>query len=399
MWHPFDPPMDPSPNQQPDPAQKERQAQASWKKTSTLLLYVALAVYLFLMYCLPMLNAEKKELGGEEGILQNGVYYVHAGSDFPRTDQVRDSIGLCAYTPGQETEILVSSKDYTLITFPSCWDINSHGLFFADRDTVTLYRMDLKTREITALYALPEAPKGTNPYIFPNGLWEDRIALICYDGNSTYHLVLDCRTGKVLSKEPDDQGKSWNMLAGDRTLTQYQMDYPSGTEYPDWERDVKDGLYYYNDLRENGISVLPQGHQLEESESRVIGDAILVVCHPFEDRSDWTYQLFLADGRILDLPRDTKGTTHRFLAVSGQWLFYSVHISDPTPNVTKVTSELRVMDLNTMETYLISSECDPYHAVTDGNWFYSCRDTTNCYQLEYNAQGIPCGLTLIESNI
>ena len=169
-------------------------------------------------------------------------------------------------------------------------------------------------------------------------------------------------------------------MAGERTLVQYQMDA-------------------YTDLRENNISVLPAGHQLEAYESRAIGDAILVVSHPFEDIGNWTSRLFLPDGSILDLPKDTEDAYYRYLAVSGQWFFYMENQRDPTPNVTRWITELRAMDLETGESYLVSTEYDPYFAVTDGNWFYSYGDYTNCYQLEYDDQGIPCGLTLIESNI
>ena len=203
---------------------------------------------------------------------------------------------------------------------------------------------------------------------------------MCYDGFHDYHVVLDCRTGEVLSKEKDVQGQEWNLVAGERTLVQYQMDA-------------------YTDLRENNISVLPAGHQLNAYESRAIGDAILVVSHPFEDIGNWTSRLFLPDGSILDLPKDTEDAYYRYLAVSGQWFFYMENQRDPTPNVTRWITELRAMDLETGESYLVSTEYDPYFAVTDGNWFYSYGDYTNCYQLEYNDQGIPCGLTLIEERI
>ena len=59
---------------------------------------------------------------------------------------------------------------------------------------------------------------------------------------------------------------------------------------------------------------------------------------------------------------------------------------------------LDCVDLETGESYEVSPTYI-YFAVTDGNWFYSYGDYTNCYQLEYDDQGIPCGLTLIESNI
>ncbi len=378
MRDPFNYPLEPMSHQQAQAEQKERKARSSWAVTGTIILIAALVLFYFMMNWTG--KESQKTLGGDEGILQDGVYYIYGGGGVPLPNQVKSPIGLCAYTPGQEPEVLVSAKDYSLdIVFP-CWDINSHGLYFSDRATASLYRMDLKTREITELYRLPEAPKSESPYIFLNGLWEDQIALVCYDGFHDYHVVLDCRTGEVLSKEKDDQGKNWNLVVGERTLVEYQMDD-------------------YTDLRENNVSVLPDGHQLEEYESRTIGDAILVISHPFEDMGDWTTQLFLPDDTILELPKDTEDAHYRYLAVSGQWLFYTDNQRDPTPNVTRWITELRAMDLNTMESYLVSTEYDPYFAVTDGNWFYSYGDYTNCYQLEYNDQGIPCGMTLMEEHI
>ncbi len=101
----------------------------------------------------------------------------------------------------------------------------------------------------------------------------------------------------------------------------------------------------------------------------------------------------------LGLPATKEDIFYTYLDVADQWLFYTSHQKDPTPNVTKFYTELRAMDLNTQESHLVSTEYDPYFAVTDGNWFYSYGDYTNCYQLEYNGQGIPCGLTLIEKDI
>lgn len=387
MRDPFDYPLESMTSQQRQREQKERDAQQSWSISVQVILLAALVIFGAILFWTG--RDSQKTLGGDEGILRDGVYYVYGGGGLALPDEVKTPIGLCAYTPGQEPEVLVSSKDYRLDTIFPCWDINSHGLYFSDRATASLYRMDLKTREIIDLYRLPDAPKGESPYIFLNGLWEDRIALVCYDGFHDYHVVLDCRTGEVLSKEKDDQGQNWNLVAGERTLVQYQMNFPIGTEYPGWERDVADGVYYYNDLRENGVSVLPQGHQLEEYESRAIGDAILVVSHPFEDRGNWTSQLFLEDGTTRELPKDREGTYYRYLAVSDQWLFY--YISGDK-------NALMAMDLETGESYEVSPTYI-YFAVTDGNWFYSYGDYTNCYQLEYDDQGIPCGLTLIESNI
>lgn len=400
-----------------------KRSQWTWYVRLALIVLAALGI-LWAIHSWNVKTAQSN-LGGEEGVLYDGVYYIYAGSGLSLPNETRVPRGIFAYTPGQEPELLVSTEDYMPDTLFPSWNVNSHGLYFIDLWTNNLYRMDLDTRELALLYDLPEAPdpleetedmtwqqvlsgeyretreaaQAYHPYVLLNGLWEDRIALICDDGVERYYLTLDCRTGEILSREEDDQRKGWNLVAGERTLEQYQVDYPEGTEYPNWEFDVEHDLYYYTDLREKGESLLPPGTQIEDYETRAIGDGILVVYHPFEDYGQWSAKLFLADGADLDLPKDTEGIWRQYLAVSGKWLFYTETREAEKNGVTIRRSTLQAMDLDAGETYLVQEDMNLNRAVTDGVWFYTCGDATDCYKLEYTPEGIPCGLTLVENDI
>ena len=49
---------------------------------------------------------------------------------------------------------------------------------------------------------------------------------------------------------------------------------------------------------------------------------------------------------------------------------------------------------------LVQNECGPLRLITDGTWCYlSDGNTTDCYRLEHDGQGRPCGLTLVEETI
>ena len=389
-----------------------------WKTVLAAVGVIALVVVLVHLVLAIPAHEDVQDLGGEKGVLCDGVYYIYAGSGFALPGETRVPRGIFAYTPGQEPELLVSVEDYSMDTvFPS-WDVSAQGLFFIDQTQNTLWRMDLETREMTLLYDMPEeeTPEGEvglgdivtyyvsgegspameyNPYLFLDGLWEDHIALIASTGWETYDLVLDCRTGEVLSQEPRGQSEGWNRLAGDRLLKECRVDYPEGTEYPGWEFDKKEGLYHYTDLRENGVSVLPEGMKGSAQE---IGDGVLAVYQPLDESGGRQGLLLLADGRNVDLVLDEGDVHYEYLAVSGPWLFYTQQQPNPTPGMSGSIYALWVMDLDTGEKHLVE-ERYIFQAVTDGTWLYDYGSYTVCYRVEYDEAGVPCGLTLVESGI
>ncbi len=374
-----------------------------WKTVLAALGVIALVIVLVNLVLAISAREDMQDLGGEKGVLCDGVYYIYAGSGFALPGEVRVPRGIFAYTPGQEPELLVSVEDYSMDTIFPSWDVSAQGLFFIDQSQNTLWRMDLETRAVTLLYDLPEAetPEGTvslgsdNACLFLDGLWEDHIALIANTGWESYNLVLDCRTGEVLSRELRGQREGWNRLAGDRLLEEYRVDYPEGTEYPGWEFDKKEGFYHYTDLRENGVSVLPEGMKGSAQE---IGDGVLAVYQPLDESGGRQGLLLLADGRNVDLVLDEGDVHYEYLAVSGNWLFYTQQQPNPTPGMSGSIYALWVMDLDTGERHLVE-ERYIFQAVTDGTWLYDYGNYTSCYRVEHDEAGVPCGLTLVESGI
>ena len=324
MRDPFDYPLEPMTPQRAETLQKEQQARNSWMATGIVILLVAFVIFGAIM--LWMGKTSQEDLGGEPGAIQDGVYYVYGGSGFVLPNEIRVPIGLCAYTPGQEPEILVSAEDYSLNTIFPCWNVNAQGLFFFDQNTCILYRMDLNTREITSFYAFPETDPA--PVVFFQYLDEEQL-IVSYNLDPTYYyLTLDCRTGEVLTKQK---------------------------EKPPELAEPQEGTLAYEVQR----LALSQGTVMENGEE------------------NW----------------------YNYLAFAAPWLFYVKQFPNENPAIAAYHSQLWVMNVETEERYLVQDEIEPYHMVTDGNWFYICGGDTDCYQLEYNDQGIPCGLTLIEERI
>lgn len=318
-----------------------------WYATVAAIVLAALAILGGILFW--MGRESQKDLGGEPGVLQDGVYYIYAGSGFTLPNEIRVPRGIFAYTPGQEPELLVSTEDYALDTIFPCWNVNSHGLYFVDDWDNTLWRMDLETRETTPLYQLPTAPDPLeetedmdwkqvlsgeyraaheasmdyNPYMFVQYLDEERIVLLCSDGVEDYFLTLDCRTGEVLAQETGEP--------------------PELTE-------PQEGTLDY-EVQRLGL--------------------------PYEDGETW----------------------YGYLDVAGKWLFYTKRWPNEDPRIQTSHAQLLAMDVDTGERYLVSEEVTPYMAVTDGVWFYTCGDATDCYKLEYTPDGVPCGLTLVENDI
>lgn len=326
----------------------------SWYLTLAFVLLAALVCLLAIRHW--TVQEAQRDLGGEEGVLQNGAYYIYAGSGFSLPNEVRVPRGIFAYTPGQEPELLVSTEDYAMDVLFHSWDVNSHSLYFVDENTVSLYRMDLETREVTALYAMPapmdpeevakdmtwdevksgayreamEEAASYSPYLLLHDLDEEQVILVCSDGTEDTYLTLDSRTGEVLAQ---------------------QADAPPALTVPP-------------------------------------GEALA------------------AEARRLGLPEETEtvnedGREVRYssLTLTDAWLFYTKTWPNEDPAITVWPRQLWAMDRDTGERYLVQEETDLYQVVTDGTWLYRCGDATDCYRLDYTPEGIPCGLTLIEEGI
>lgn len=222
-------------------------------------------------------------LAGEPGVIQDGVYYVYAGSGFGLPGQEREAVGLFRYTPGQGAEELVSCENYDInILADLGWRVNSHGLYFIDSNTGQLYRQDLATGEQTVLFTIPEEDlnppevqwEGKDLWNYfvhdqpleapiPSAIWllgvsEDTVTLAYRypDGYTSDTLVLDSRTGEVRSRTRDLEDR-WTSYVGDRAIETVVMPHTEGFTYPGWEDDAETNAYRWTDIRENNVSLLP----------------------------------------------------------------------------------------------------------------------------------------------
>ena len=212
-------------------------------------------------------------MAGEPGVLQDGAYYVYVGSGFALPNQNRTPEGIFRYIPGQGAEELVSCADHPIVTGANYgWDVNSHGLYYIDRETGQLFRQDLESGAETLLYTIPDEDfylpedqldegdlwdyyvHGETPEVLiPAAIrfqevTEDQVVLTYRhtDGASNDTLVLDSRTGEELSRTPDpDPREGWTTRLGDRVIETVVMPHTEGFTYPGWEEDAETNAYHW----------------------------------------------------------------------------------------------------------------------------------------------------------
>ena len=131
----------------------------TWRRRLAIVgIVVGLIVFFWFCSLIPVLFPSDS-VGDTEGIIQDGAYYVYAGSGFAMTE-TRVPQGIVRYVPGQGKELLVSAEEHPMdVLFPS-WGVNSHGLYYLDMGTNQLRRQDLATGEETVLYTAPDTVEG-----------------------------------------------------------------------------------------------------------------------------------------------------------------------------------------------------------------------------------------------
>ena len=377
-------------------------------------------------------------MAGEPGVLQDGAYYVYVGSGFALPNQNRTPEGIFRYIPGQGAEELVSCADHPIVTGANYgWDVNSHGLYYIDRETGQLFRQDLESGAETLLYTIPDEDfylpedqldegdlwdyyvHGETPEVLsPAAIWfqevtEDQVVLTYRhtDGASNDTLVLDSRTGEELSRTPDpDPREGWTTRLGDRVIETVVMPHTEGFTYPGWEDDAETNAYRWTDIRENGVSLLPPGTMEGQSDTaQDFRGGLLVGYCPRETldengnylRYATGYLLLTADGATYDLPGPAQGEERTYHCAAGDWVYYSCRSWTATDTGgRRMTQQLRAQHLDTGEDVLIEDNLWGNQVVTDGTWCYlSDEITTTCCRLEWDGQGRPCGLTVVEEGL
>ena len=377
-------------------------------------------------------------LAGEPGVIQDGVYYVYAGSGFGLPGQEREAVGLFRYTPGQGAEELVSCDDHPIATGANYgWDVNSHGLYYIDRETGQLFRQDLESGAETLLYTIPDEDfylpedqldegdlwdyyvHGETPEVLsPAAIWfqevtEDQVVLTYRhtDGASNDTLVLDSRTGEELSRTPDpDPGEGWTTRLGDRVIEKVVMPHTEGFTYPGWEEDAETNAYHWTDLRENGVSLLPPGTMEGQAEGAqdFRGGLLIGYCprETLDEQGNYVryatgYLLLTPEGGTYDLPAGAEEDLRTYHAAAGAWVYFTQRAwEDRDAGGRRMTHPLWARNLHTGEEVQVAPDVPGDQVVTDGAWVY-CSDgtTTDCYSLTTDDQGRPTGLTLVEEGL
>lgn len=375
-------------------------------------------------------------MAGEPGALQDGAYYVYVGSGFALPNQNRTPEGIFRYIPGQGAEELVSCENYDInILADLGWRVNSHGLYFIDSNTGQLYRQDLATGEQTVLFTIPEEDlnppevqwEGKDLWNYfvhdqpleapiPSAIWllgvsEDTVTLAYRypDGSTSDTLVLDSRTGEVRSRTRDLEDR-WTSYVGDRAIETVVMPHTEGFTYPGWEDDAETNAYRWTDIRENNVSLLPPGTMEGQSDTaQDFRGGLLVGYCPRETldengnylRYATGYLLLTADGATYDLPGPAQGEERTYHCAAGDWVYYSCRSWTATDTGgRRMTQQLRAQHLDTGEDVLIEDDLWGNQVVTDGTWCYlSDEITTTCCRLDWDGQGRPCGLTVVEKGL
>lgn len=348
-----------------------------------------------------------ESLSGEMGVIQDGAYYAYAGSGFVLPGHQSVPQGICRYVPGQGRELLVSVKDHRMnVLFPS-WGVNSHSLYYIDGGTNELYRMDLATREESLLFSAggetASDGEGAYAWLVLEHVGEDKVTVSYFGREEDNVITLNSKTGELLSRS--SFGRDRCVIVGDRTFHVVRMEYPEGVTYPGWEEDKELGFYYWEDLQEDGISVLPQGTKRMDGLGGQLGDGCLVAYTarpPYDEGETSSVEnyLFLAEtGEILSVPNEIGGEYPTYVASAKGWLYYTSSDYD-NPDPAKRATYLGAWNLETGENRILEPQFRQTSVVTDGTWLYTGGgQRTNCYTIDHDAQGKPCGLTLVEEDI
>ena len=386
-------------------------------------------------------------LEGDMGVIQDGVYYAYGGSGFPIPSQTLVPQGIFRYVPGEEKQLIVSREDHQVNSLFNQWAINSHGLYFTDSSDQSLWRLDLETGEetrLTSLAGLTGEPQAeTQPDQKEEDTWsviqgvltgktdlsaltedsagegalslmldlvfEDEVWMHYYQDDTSYDIKVDSRTGELLEgPTPWQTSSRWGYLqAGDRVIQPVEKDYPEGFTYPKLEQDRKLDLDYWTDYLEDGVSLLPEGMIGDPFVSRSVSGGVLVGYYPMSHLDETgteiagaIHYLFLTEtGETYSLADKIQGLYPTYLGGAGDWIYFtSSDYENPDP--AKRGYNLSVWNLETGETRLLQERFGQWEIVTDGQWLYASNGgRTNCYTVDLDAQGDPCGLTLVEEDI
>lgn len=289
------------------------------------------------------------------GTVVDGDYYYH----------VRHR-GLYRYDPetGERQQIL-STFWY------NSYQVNEYGVYYISGKSLCV--LDHAAKKRTLLYR--GGGDCTNLHL---SLYGDDVVVTVYDRKTdrSYQLLLDGKTGGDRQEvtPPTDYGY-------------YDTHMFSQRHFRVGERQLKlvplDGESERYDLRENGVSLLPDSVAVDAYPDRV-GDALWFLCS-HQTSTDTYYIAAPAGDRTVTLP------VANYYACGEDFALYH--------NDTTVYAA----DLRTGETWELTADTDAewYSLTGDGQYVYSCvpwDEYQACWRLVYE-DGRPVALTLLDEDI
>ena len=382
---------------------------ATWRRRLAVLLSVAAVVLAVWFVTTDAARNPRQDVGGQAGVLQDGVYYVYAGGGLPGPKESRVPQGLVRYTPGQGKQLLGAYDDHPMDVADPAWGVNRHSLYFVDIGDPAaprLFRKDLATGEETLLFTAHPRPTDRrdvhrqqsfrelllegglledlyDPALFLDRVGEDTLTLTYRypDGSTTDTLVLGSRTGDLRSKTRNQAGQ-WTQYVGDRAIAVVLR-----------TQDPETGQQWV-DLREEGVSLLPAGTVAQAPTAAFQGGLLAWYTDQGEGTGEGAYLLLPQEGGVYSLPAGPAGEARTYLAAAQGWVYYTAR-----QEASRGTA-LWARNLATGEEVPLLERCNITGLVTDGAWcFLTNGSTTDCYSLTTDRQGRPTGLTLVERTL
>lgn len=374
----------------------------TWRRRLALVAAVVAVIAAVWFFTTEPVRHPREDVGGQIGVIQDGAYYVYAGSGVPAPKEARPPQGLVRYVPGQGKEVLVPYRDHRLDISGPVWGLNAQGLYYIDGAENQLWRLDLTTGEETLLYEAPTLSPGRwdrqdrplwetlledihdtayDAALFLDQVTEDTVTLTYRytDGSTTDTLVLDSRTGDLRSKTRNQAGQ-WTQYVGDRAIAVVLR-----------TQDPETGQQWV-DLQEEGVSLLPAGTVAQAPTAAFQGGLLAWYTDQGEGTGEGAYLLLPQAGGVYSLPAGPAGEARTYLAAAQGWVYYTAR-----QEAGRGTA-LWARNLATGEAVPLLERCNITGLVTDGTWCYCTNgSTTDCYRLDWDGQGRPTGLVLVES--
>ena len=145
------------------------------------------------------------------------------------------------------------------------------------------------------------------------------------------------------------------------------------------------------DLREEGVSLLLAGTVAQAPTAAFQGGLLAWYTDQGEGTGEGAYLLLPQAGGVYSLPAGPAGEARTYLAAAQGWVYYTAR-----QEASRGTA-LWARNLATGEAVPLLERCNITGLVTDGTWCYCTNgSTTDCYRLDWDGQGRPTGLALIE---